>query len=139
MKPDSRSPDAAIAHDSAFVCRYPDCKHERLVRSIWCEEHRYPQAREDGRCLATSCGYPRTDETPWCHEHTRRNEQAEELSALRDLVGRAAFVAEHLFQMIDPQTWRDSGGDDMQDHYEGDYHAEQIRLEIERWKEEVAR
>jgi hypothetical protein len=38
-------------------------------------------------------------------------------------------------QMIDPQTWRDSGGDDGQGHYEGDYRAEQIHAEIESWKE----
>ena len=44
---------------------------------------------------------------------------------------RAIFLAQHLFQMIDPQTWRDSGADDMQGHYEGDYHAESVRRELE--------
>jgi hypothetical protein len=49
------------------------------------------------------------------------------------LLERAAYIAEHLFQMIDPQTWRDSGGDDGQGHYEGDYWAEQTWEEIESW------
>jgi hypothetical protein len=56
---------------------------------------------------------------------------------MRETLARAAFIAEHLMQMIDPQTWRDSGGDDGQGHYEGDYRAEQIHAEIESWKEIV--
>lgn len=35
-------------------------------------------------------------------------------------------VAEGLFQMIDRETWRATGGDDQQGHYEGDYRAAQI-------------
>lgn len=52
----------------------------------------------------------------------------------RAALARAAFVAEHLMQMIDPQTWRDTGGDDSQGHYEGDYHADATAAEISEWK-----
>lgn len=53
---------------------------------------------------------------------------------LRALLARAAFIAEHLHAMIDQETWRASGSDDMQGHYEGDYHAEQVLEEIQTWK-----
>lgn len=46
---------------------------------------------------------------------------------------RAAFIAEHLHAMIDQDTWRNSGGDDGQGHYEGDHHAEQVAEEIRSW------
>ena len=45
-------------------------------------------------------------------------------------LARAVWIAQHLFQMIDRDTWRATGGDDGQGHYEGDYHAENIREEI---------
>lgn len=47
---------------------------------------------------------------------------------------RARHLAKHLFLMVEPQAWRDSGGDDGQGHYEGDYHAEQIEEEIRSWE-----
>lgn len=43
---------------------------------------------------------------------------------------RLLFIAEHLFQMVPREIWRDHGGDDQQGHYEGDYHAEQTRVEL---------
>ena len=43
---------------------------------------------------------------------------------------RTVYIAEHLFQMVPQETWRDSGGDDMQGHYEGDYHVEKVREEL---------
>lgn len=46
---------------------------------------------------------------------------------------RAVQIAQGLHGMIDQETWRASGGDDMQGHYEGDYRAEQIWREIEEW------
>lgn len=52
-------------------------------------------------------------------------------------LARAAFVAEHLHAMIDTETWRATGGDDSQGHYEGDVHAERVAQEIETWKEIV--
>lgn len=52
-----------------------------------------------------------------------------------DALDRAAFVAEHLMQMIDRETWRATGGDDGQGHYEGDYREEQTFAEIQKWKE----
>lgn len=55
------------------------------------------------------------------------------LKQLRDALGRAAFVSRHLMEMIDRDTWRASGGDDGQGHYEGDYHAEKTAEEIEGW------
>lgn len=51
-------------------------------------------------------------------------------TAMREALGRAVYVAEHLFQMVPRDVWRDSGGDDGQGHYEGDYHAEQTREEL---------
>jgi hypothetical protein len=52
------------------------------------------------------------------------------LEAERD---RARFIAAHLFQMIDREAWRASGGDDGQGHYEGEYHAAQLEEEIRAW------
>jgi hypothetical protein len=55
---------------------------------------------------------------------------------VRDLeaaLARAAYVAEHLMQMIDRETWRASGGDDGQGHYEGDYHEARLALEVKEW------
>lgn len=43
---------------------------------------------------------------------------------------RATWIAEHLFTMIDRETWRATGGNDGQGHYEGDYHAEMLLAEI---------
>ena len=54
----------------------------------------------------------------------------EQLESARADSARAVYIAENLFQMIDPQTWRDSGGDDGQGHYEGEYRAEQLREEL---------
>jgi len=51
---------------------------------------------------------------------------------LETALARATHLAEHLWQMVDSETWRDTGGDDGQGHYEGDYHAEQTREEIQR-------
>lgn len=57
-------------------------------------------------------------------------ETANEAEALRERLQRAVHLAEHLFVMIPRQVWIDSGGDDGQGHYEGDYRAEQTRDEI---------
>ena len=46
----------------------------------------------------------------------------------------AVYLAEHLFQMIDRETWRATGGDDGQGHYEGDYRAEKTYEDILRLK-----
>lgn len=55
------------------------------------------------------------------------------ITDLKEERDRARFIAEHLFQMIPQSVWRDTGGDDMQGHYEGDYHAEQVAEEIRGW------
>jgi hypothetical protein len=52
---------------------------------------------------------------------TRARENAE-----RELIGTTK-LARQLWGMIPKDVWRASGGDDMQGHYEGDYHAEMIR------------
>jgi hypothetical protein len=71
---------------------------------------------------------------PPCESHALATDVLTLLAMLdvarRDLK-RAAFLAEHLWQMVSPETWRDTGGDDGQGHYEGDYHAEQTRIEIQ--------
>lgn len=120
-----------------WECRYSGCEKQTAPRSYYCSEHRYPEQREDGTCLTTSCRRPAFDNLPWCEPHLREYEERDELRRLRAVVARAAFVAEHLMQMIDPQTWRDTGGDDGQGHYEGDYRAEQTAVEIELWREEI--
>ena len=60
-------------------------------------------------------------------------ELSAQLEAAREALRRAAYVAEHLMQMIDPETWRLEGGDDMQGHYEGDYRAARLAEEIKEW------
>lgn len=68
-------------------------------------------------------------------EALERAERAEKQeAALRVMLARAAYVAEHLHTMIDRDTWRSTGGDDGQGHYEGDHRAEQIAVEIGEWK-----
>jgi len=47
-----------------------------------------------------------------------------------EALARAVRLLENLFAMIPREVWRDSGGDDGQGHYEGDYRAEGIRDEI---------
>lgn len=53
-----------------------------------------------------------------------------ELANTRYALRRAVYLAEHLFQMISPEEWRATGGDDGQGHYEGDYRAETTRIEL---------
>lgn len=50
------------------------------------------------------------------------------------LLARAAYVAEHLMQMIDRETWRSQGAEWM-GQYEGDHWEEQTAQEIESWKQ----
>jgi hypothetical protein len=53
------------------------------------------------------------------------------LKAERDhRLERLLDIAEHLFQMVPREVWRDSGGDDGQGHYEGDYRAEKLYEEL---------
>jgi hypothetical protein len=62
------------------------------------------------------------------------DESRKTIEELREELASAASTAGHLMQMIDPQTWRDNGGDDGQGHYEGDYRAAQVANCIERWR-----
>lgn len=62
------------------------------------------------------------------HDKVEAAEQREAM--LREALKRAANIAEHLFQMIDRDSWRATGGDDGQGHYEGDYRQEQVGVEI---------
>lgn len=39
-------------------------------------------------------------------------------------------LAERLFALIDRETWRATGGDDGQGHYEGDYRAEGVEAQL---------
>lgn len=66
-----------------------------------------------------------------------KKDVAAALAALRTRLGeqtarqeRTLYISEHLWQMIPQSVWRDSGGDDMQGHYEGDFHAEKVREEL---------
>lgn len=53
-----------------------------------------------------------------------------ELQEARKALARAVFLAEHLHALVPREVWRAHGGDDMQGHYEGDYHAEQVAAEL---------
>lgn len=72
-------------------------------------------------------------ENALANEQRRSSRLEREIEALKFILARAAYVARHLHAMIDQETWRATGGDDMQGHYEGDYHAEQVAAEIETW------
>lgn len=54
---------------------------------------------------------------------------------LRALLARAAYVADHLMDMIDQEVWRESGAIGPEGQYEGDYRQAQIALEIKHWVE----
>lgn len=54
---------------------------------------------------------------------------------LRSLLARAAYVADHLMDMIDRETWREYGAIGPEGQHEGDYHQTQVAMEIKRWKE----
>jgi hypothetical protein len=70
------------------------------------------------------------------HEYEMANANAtigllrSENKRLEEQYGTLLTLAEHLFQMIPRETWRDFGGDDGQGHYEGEYRAEQIEQEL---------
>jgi hypothetical protein len=59
---------------------------------------------------------------------------ANEIEALAEDKARAVYIAEHLFEMVPREVWRDAGGDDGQGHYEGYYWAETTRKELEELK-----
>lgn len=52
------------------------------------------------------------------------------LDSLEEQLESLLSLAEHLFQMVPREVWRDLGVDDGQGHYEGDYRAEQIQQEL---------
>lgn len=54
------------------------------------------------------------------------------LAETREALKRAAYVAEHLMQMIDRETWRAHGAD-VEGVYEGDHHEAQLALEVKEW------
>lgn len=56
----------------------------------------------------------------------------------QDALRRAVFLGEHLWQMVDRETWRAHGAEWM-GHYEGDYHAEQVRDELAELKRVASR
>jgi hypothetical protein len=47
----------------------------------------------------------------------------------RERAERLLFLAEHLFEMIDRETWRAEGAEYM-GQYEGDHHAESVLAEL---------
>jgi len=57
-------------------------------------------------------------------------DEADRLARERD---RARHLAKHLFAMVTLEQWRDTGGDDGQGHYEGDYRAAELEEEILSW------
>jgi len=64
-------------------------------------------------------------------QHCKRADNLEaQLAQVERERDRLLFIAEHLFQMIPCEVWRDQGGDDGQGHYEGDYYAEQLHDEL---------
>lgn len=47
---------------------------------------------------------------------------------------RCVYLAEHLMLLIDDETWKATGGDDGQGHYEGLYHRDKIYEELQGMK-----
>jgi hypothetical protein len=56
-----------------------------------------------------------------------------ELERVTAALRGAAETASHLLDMIDRETWRETGGDDGQGHYEGDYRAAKVAEYIHGW------
>lgn len=74
------------------------------------------------------------DVTALPHRHGYSCEQAEvEIDRLARERDRARHLAKHLFEMVTLEQWRDTGGDDGQGHYEGDYRAAELEEEILSW------
>jgi hypothetical protein len=65
-------------------------------------------------------------------------QQLPQIVAVIERYERVLFLAEHLFQMVPPEAWRESGGDDGQGHYEGDYHAIQLQAELKEYRAALA-
>jgi len=59
-----------------------------------------------------------------------------EFEALHEKLDRARLIARTLFAMVPRQAWLDSGGDDGQGHYEGDYRAATLQKKIATWDQE---
>jgi hypothetical protein len=62
--------------------------------------------------------------------------QKQALAAEEDL-RHAVYLAEHLWQMIPQEVWREHGAE-YQGQYEGDYHAEKVREELALLRERSA-
>ncbi len=80
--------------------------------------------------LASRATRLETEAELWCDQEARLNVAYSEIADLRKRAFRLLFIAEHLFEMVPRDTWIEQGGDDGQGHYEGDYHAEQVRDEL---------
>jgi hypothetical protein len=135
--------DATVSADRSVLLRLAELEAERdrWMRSATTTCLACAEARERMHAAEDRLAAERKQVSENCvmieeydHAMARDRVQAEQIAALQKALKRAAYVAEHLFAMIDRETWRDNGADDGQGHYEGDYHAEQVRDEIAGWK-----
>lgn len=73
----------------------------------------------------------------WQDERRYNQTLRDEVMGLKKELAYARYLVEHLFAMVPQQAWRDSGGDDGQGHYEGEYAAARLEEEIQSWKKET--
>ena len=121
--PASWSGDVEVVRD-AFNGRNPEGGYEALARLT----ERLEAAERERKNAEDRANASDLIRGKW---ETRSVSAEQRVEELREALRRAVSIAEHLFQMIDPQTWRESGADDGQGHYEGDYRAEQIREQLD--------
>jgi hypothetical protein len=82
------------------------------------------RARLADATMADNLAVEYFEDVPWLAAELERV-----TAALRD----AAETASHLLDMIPRQVWLDTGGDDGQGHYEGDYRAAKVAEDIAGW------
>jgi hypothetical protein len=73
----------------------------------------------------------------WQEERKHNRTLRDEVMGLKKELAYARYLVEHLFAMVPRQAWRDTGGDDGQGHYEGEYAAARLEEEIQSWKKEM--
>jgi chromosome segregation ATPase len=138
---DAEKSAATWEHEAYEIGKNADAAEEEYRSALAVEAN--ARAEAEGRCarlteqLAEAKSLAEKLEGYLAAANNSSRERGERAAAaeaentrLRKNLKRATFLAEHLHQMIDPQTWRDHGGDDGQGHYEGDFHAEKTLTEI---------
>lgn len=90
----------------------------------------YPKYPEDWYAGDDACVGDHVPESLASEAASRLVAAETRLAAAQQERDRLLSIAQHLYAMVPQSEWRMQGADDMQGHYEGDYHAEQIREEL---------